>query len=828
MKNVAQALKGIMIMALTAGMAMAAVPQTTSYQGVLVDAAGLPVADGAYSLTFALYTAPSGGSNIWTETKSVQVSNGVFDAILGSATPLNLAFDQTYYLGIAIGSDPELGQRIELTAAPYSLNARTVEDGAVTTAKLADDAVNGDKIDDFTVVRSLNGLRDDVVLEGIGVTIVEDGTNNKIIISATSLGDITGVAAGTGLEGGGTSGDVTLGIAAGGVSTEQLADNAVTSEEIKNFSIEWHDLAPGSVNSSTIADNAVGSNHIGDNVVTSTEIADGTIQAADLAPELVGLTQLADDSVQSNHIADNAVTSSEIENFSIESQDLAPGSIGSTLIADNAVGSNHIADNQVTSSEIKNFSIEWHDLAPGSVNSSTIADNAVGSNHIGDNVVTSTEIADGTIQAADLAPELVGLTQLADDSVQSNHIADNAVTSSEIENFSIESQDLAPGSIGSTLIADNAVGSNHIADNQVTSSEIKNFSIEWHDLAPGSVNSSTIADNAVGSNHIADNQVGSSEIDDDTVVRSFNGLTDFVTLVGGSNISITPFGNTLAIAAPNAVTTGGSGEVAINGSLNNHALTVNNSVGDGITLNLSGTNLVKEFALFKNSGVEVGSITSNSGGDVVYTSGAADYAEWLPRMDEAEAIAAGDIVGVFGGKVSKKIAGAERVMAVSTAPFALGNMPADADEHRYEKVGFIGQVPVHVSGPVAKGDYIIPSGREDGTAVAMAPEAMQAADFTYVVGRAWEAADDRGVKLVNVAIGLAANDWTRYVSQLNQVVRAQAQENAQLKAQLRTVDTRLTQFEAMEMKMARMEATMARLEAMVFTGAGEDVAASSR
>ena len=708
MKNVAQALKGIMIMALTAGMAMAAVPQTTSYQGVLVDAAGLPVADGAYSLTFALYTAPSGGSNIWTETKSVQVSNGVFDAILGSATPLNLAFDQTYYLGIAIGSDPELGQRIELTAAPYSLNARTVEDGAVTTAKLADDAVNGDKIDDFTVVRSLNGLRDDVVLEGIGVTIVEDGTNNKIIISATSLGDITGVAAGTGLEGGGTSGDVTLGIAAGGVSTEQLADNAVTSEEIKNFSIEWHDLAPGSVNSSTIADNAVGSNHIADNVVTSTEIADGTIQAADLAPELVGLTQLADDSVQSNHIADNAVTSSEIENFSIESQDLAPGSIGSTLIADNAVGSNHIADNQVTSSEIKNFSIEWHDLAPGSVNSSTIADNAV------------------------------------------------------------------------------------------------------------------------GSNHIADNQVGSSEIDDDTVVRSFNGLTDFVTLVGGSNISITPFGNTLAIAAPNAVTTGGSGEVAINGSLNNHALTVNNSVGDGITLNLSGTNLVKEFALFKNSGVEVGSITSNSGGDVVYTSGAADYAEWLPRMDEAEAIAAGDIVGVFGGKVSKKIAGAERVMAVSTAPFALGNMPADADEHRYEKVGFIGQVPVHVSGPVAKGDYIIPSGREDGTAVAMAPEAMQAADFTYVVGRAWEAADDRGVKLVNVAIGLAANDWTRYVSQLNQVVRAQAQENAQLKAQLRTVDTRLTQFEAMEMKMARMEATMARLEAMVFTGAGEDVAASSR
>ena len=88
------------------------------------------------------------------------MTNGVFDAVLGSSNPLDLDFDEKYYLGIAVGLDPELG-RVELTAAPYSLNARTVEDGAVTAAKLADHAVTGGEIEDETDVRSLNGLRAD-------------------------------------------------------------------------------------------------------------------------------------------------------------------------------------------------------------------------------------------------------------------------------------------------------------------------------------------------------------------------------------------------------------------------------------------------------------------------------------------------------------------------------------------------------------------------------------------------------------------------------------------------------------------------------------------
>jgi hypothetical protein len=175
---------------------------------------------------------------------------------------------------------------------------------------------------------------------------------------------------------------------------------------------------------------------------------------------------------------------------------------------------------------------------------------------------------------------------------------------------------------------------------------------------------------------------------------------------------------------------------------------------------------------------------------VAYESGYGDYAEWLERLDQREKIDDGDIVGVFGGKVTKSTEGAQQILAVSRSPIVLGNMPAEGEEHRYEKVSFLGQVPVKVLGIVKQGDYIIPSGLEDGTGMAVSPELMTADEHAKVLGRAWSASDNDRQKYITVAVGLNPGDVAA-------VVKKQQAEIGALRAELasRNRDTAKTQAE---------------------------------
>ncbi len=100
---------------------------TLSVQGVLTKSDGTAVEDGnEYQLTFRLWKSESStdpADKVHQETiDNISIVGGVYSVVLGVTTPMNAAFDQTYWLGVSVNtSTVELLPRPRLTHAPYAL-----------------------------------------------------------------------------------------------------------------------------------------------------------------------------------------------------------------------------------------------------------------------------------------------------------------------------------------------------------------------------------------------------------------------------------------------------------------------------------------------------------------------------------------------------------------------------------------------------------------------------------------------------------------------------------------------------------------------------------
>ena len=210
------------------------IPQTINYQGVLKDASGNIVSNGDYNLTFKIYNSETGGEPLWMETKLVNVIDGIFSTQLGSVTPLTLPFDNAYWLGVTVGSGSELIPRIAFTSVPYSRMSLTIPDNSLTS----------NKIHSGQVVKSLNGLKDDVnIVAGSNVTIIPSGNNLTISAAGGGGGTVTQVNTGAGLTGGPITTTGTISIANDGITTPMLQNNSVTSSKIVDGTITATDIA---------------------------------------------------------------------------------------------------------------------------------------------------------------------------------------------------------------------------------------------------------------------------------------------------------------------------------------------------------------------------------------------------------------------------------------------------------------------------------------------------------------------------------------------------------------------------------------------------------
>jgi len=118
-----------------------------AYQGRLADSAGNPLT-GTYPSIFRLYSANSGGVPLWEEQwtgpNSIAISDGLFNVMLGSLTPIPqelVANNANLWLGVTVGSDDEMTPRVQVGSVFYARQALSVPDASITAAKFAPGAI---------------------------------------------------------------------------------------------------------------------------------------------------------------------------------------------------------------------------------------------------------------------------------------------------------------------------------------------------------------------------------------------------------------------------------------------------------------------------------------------------------------------------------------------------------------------------------------------------------------------------------------------------------------------------------------------------------------
>lgn len=704
---------------LCSGLTMAQIPKLISYQGLLTDNNGAVLADGNYNVTVKIFDAQTGGSELWSENHSINVTNGLFQVALGSNTALNIPFDNPYFVSTTVNGT-ELLPRMPMTASPYALNTTGGGDGGSGKA-YALDAFGGGLVDVVLVDEDGNVGINQTPIFGVQTAITGRPEN---IVALVARADYTEENA--------------IGVEATAIGNEDSG----TGGRFRGNATGVVGLVPGQSrsNQAKIGVNGFSSGGgSGDNIGVS-----GT--ASSFGGTAYGVRGVGNGSGFFNY-----------------------GVFGTT--EDGTAGFGNYAIYGKAKYEVNHWA--------GYFEGNGYVDNYFS---VGVEDVTSLEDRGVVIQPS------IGL------------------------------RFQAGSDIASTI---NQSGTSLIIDPNNTTyfnKGIHVFNYDWNFERPYAIQAfggpnglSVTLDGSTDSNnqfiYFADADgmqgaiTGQTSLGD--VASAFGGLiTGFVdNLLAAPSLdrsgSVDPFAtNTSWSSQENSVNTSseinGADDSQFGAILGNFAqetftpeylielvLLSIDAVRNTITFATSFSSILDPEDIFSkgldalSSGVSLGAYLgfALSADGVAYESGAGDYAEWLIRADSTEMISYGDIVGVKAGVISRKFNEADHYMAISTAPAVIGNMPQPGVKHLYEKVAFMGQIPVKVSGIVEKGDYIVPSGNGDGIGIAVNPTEMLARDYHRIIGIAWDEADgSEPFALINTAVGINQNDLADIVDHMQTVM----------------------------------------------------------
>ena len=358
---------------------------------------------------------------------------------------------------------------VDLTGTIASLQ---IADDAVTNAKIAIDAIQGDVIAAGAITET---------------TIAADAvTNAKIAIDAVRANVIE-------------AGAITSAkIAADAITATKLADDAVTNSKIAVDAIQANVIEAGAITETKIGDSAITTAKIDANAITAAKIDAGAVTATEIASNAITSAKIDAGAVTASEIASNAITAVKIDANAITSAKIDTGAVTASEIASNAITSAKIDAGAVTATEIASNAITAAKINANAITSAKIDTGAVTATEIASNAITSVKINAGAVTASEIASNAITAVKINAGAITANKIATDAVTADSIEAGAITAGAIAAGAINATnIIADNMILADAIASNAITAAKIQAGAIGASEIAAGVITSGKIAANTI-------------------------------------------------------------------------------------------------------------------------------------------------------------------------------------------------------------------------------------------------------------------------------------------------------------------------------------------
>lgn len=245
-----------------------------TYQGALENASG-PV-DDTCDFRFSLWDALEDGNEVGNSPQTrpdILVDRGAFGvkfdfgfrALDGTARWLEIEVQCPEDADFVL-----LSPRVELTPVPHAVRAM---EGVGPPDALEVDTITGMVgigTTEPTAKLHVNGQ------PGVDGIRFPDGTL-QTTAAPVEIGDITRVIAGTGLSGGGDTGNVTLSIGNGAVTSSHILNGTIAADDLATNSVGSDEIATGAVGFSEIGFDSINSNHLVSDSFSLVKVSSGRL-----------------------------------------------------------------------------------------------------------------------------------------------------------------------------------------------------------------------------------------------------------------------------------------------------------------------------------------------------------------------------------------------------------------------------------------------------------------------------------------------------------------------------------------------------------------------